>query len=160
MESVWQRHAAARQFALGFALIGLMLTLIGAVLLAFPLKVTASQTVQGKLLYDLLGHLDYQRNGQFSAVNDERMQRRLKRLLVENHLDGINGFAYIRHLNSRTIVWGAKAPALDDRAPFSANGYELQFVHAARYQLAVQNFWVRHNQQREEYQMVVALPTN
>ena len=161
MDSLLQRHVAARQFALGFALIGLMLTFVGAALLVFPYKVTANQELQSELLYDLLGNLDYRGDDKFVAVDDPRMQRRLQRLLADNHLDGLSGSAYIRNRNSHSIVWSGATAAMPLDTSNTQNTYKMQFVYADHHQVAVQNFWIRRNNHlREEYQMVVALPTN
>ncbi|MEN9503747.1 MAG: hypothetical protein RI964_3032 [Pseudomonadota bacterium] len=161
MDSWLQRHVAARQFALGFALIGLMLTFVGAALLVFPYKATANQELQSELLYDLLGHLDYRGDDKFVAVDDSRMQRRLQHLLADNHLDGLSGSAYIRNRNNHSIVWRSAKSATPLDTDDVKNTYNMQFVYADHRQVAVQNFWIsKSNHLREEYQMVVALPAN
>ena len=159
MYTLFQHRLTAWHFALGFALAGLILVFIGAALLVFPYKAVANPETQSELLYDLLGSVDYQTNGQFNNVNDDRIQRRVKWLINSHRLDGKHGAAYIRNLNSKQIVWTASSDALSFDTSLASRVYDLQFIHVNHYQLAIQNFWVRFNSKREEFQMVVALPS-
>lgn len=156
-------HAIARQFALGIALAGLMLAFMAASLLVFPYKATANPDVQGELLYDLLGHLQYGSNDRFAAVDDPAMQQRLDMMLMQNRLNTPTAAAYIVNLATGERVWSASASPLRfdaiDTVPDS--GYAMQFIDADDHQLAVQNFWIKDaGGIRHEFRMVLALPTN
>lgn len=147
----------AQRFAAGIALAGLMLTFVGASLLVFPYKVTASPASQADLLYDLLGHLDYTQDRGFHAVDDAAMQGVLLRMIEKNNLDGREGSAYIIDLGSGKVLWSASGFPLDFELSDLSSGYEIQYHHNGGYHLTVQNFWQRVGLQRQELRMVVAL---
>jgi hypothetical protein len=149
-----------RHFALGIALTGLMLTFLAATLLVFPYKVAANPEVQGELLYDLLGHLEYGTDGRFGRIDSPVMQQKLESLVTENRLNGREGSAYILNLGTGETVWSASATPHQFDAIDVGNVYTMQFTQAESHQLAVQNFWLSHNNVRLEFRMVVALPVN
>ncbi|MGB3918117.1 MAG: hypothetical protein WBL07_11845 [Thiothrix litoralis] len=149
----------ARQFALGIALMGLTLTFLAATLLVFPYKLAANPEVQGELLYDLLGSLEYSANGRFEVIDDPIMRHKLAGLLMNNRLNGREGVAYILNLGNGKIVWSAAATSLRVDGLGVNDSYLMQFTHTPTHQLAVQNFWLKDvGKVRLEFRMVVALP--
>jgi hypothetical protein len=145
----------AQQLASGIALAGL----VGALLLVFPPKAVANTGLQGDVLYDLLGCLEYRNGGRFEQIDDPSLQAKLGRLVAEYHLDGREGSAYIQNLASHAIVWGVPAlPLVFDNRGVS-DTYEMQYLLSGDYRLFVQNFWVGNQAgKREAFRMVVALP--
>ena len=156
------KHPIARHFALGIALTGLMLTLLAATLLVFPYKLAANPEVQGELLYDVLGNLEYSANGRFEPIDDPVLRQRLADLVVENRLNGRGGMAYIVNLRDGVTVWSAAmAMSFGVDMPKVRDGYTMQFLQTATHQLAVQNFWLKDaGNARLEFRMVVALPVH
>lgn len=149
----------ARHFALGIALIGLLLAFLSAALLVFPHKLAANPEVQGALLYDLLGMLEYRQDGHFGPVDDPAMQQNLKRLIAQRRLNGRDGVAYILNRTNAEIVWQSAPAPVTWRVEGEDNAYALQFKQTATHQLAIQNFWLRATDStRVEFRMVVALP--
>lgn len=156
------RHASARGVALGMALVGLMLAFVATSLLVFPYKVAANPEMQGELLYDLLGHLEYDAaSGRFGQIDgDPAMQQKLNALIVGNHLDMQPASAYVINLGNGNVVWSAAPDPRQIAIPALAPGYAMQFVNTPEQQIAVQNFWLRGGAgERIEFRMVVALPT-
>jgi len=158
-----RRYAAqrniARHFALGIALTGLMLTFLAAVLLVFPYKLAANPEVQGELLYDLLGSLEYQDDGRFSPIDDPVMRQNLKTLTTQKRLNGREGVAYILNVRNGMVVWQS-APVRSELGAVAVDDtYTMQFKQTPTHQLAVQNFWLKAaGNTRVEFRMVVALP--
>lgn len=155
------RHVSARSVALGVALAGLMLAFLAASLLVFPYKAVANPEVQGELLYDLLGHLEYDAaSGRFGQIADAPpMQEKLNALIVGNQLDVPPATAYIMNLGDNAVVWGTSPDPAQLSIPDIAPGYTMQFVTTQEQQIAVQNFWLRGGGgERIEFRMVVALP--
>lgn len=149
----------ARRFALGVALMGLMLTCLAAALLVFPYKLAANPEVQGELLYDVLGQLEYVDNGRFEVIDDPAMRQKLAALLASNHLNRREGSAYILNLGSGETVWSAAPTPLHFGGLAVNSRYVMQFTHTATHQLAVQNFWLTDSgNARQEFRMIVALP--
>jgi hypothetical protein len=149
----------ARHFALGIALTGLMLTFLAATLLVFPYKLAANPEVQGELLYDVLGNLEYGADGYFDSVDDPVMQKKLAELLIDNRLNGHDGMAYIVNLGNGATAWSASSTSTRVDESGVNDSYVMQFTHIATHQLAVQNFWLKDaGNARLEFRMVVALP--
>lgn len=154
------RHVIARRFALGIALTGLMLAFLAASSLVFPYKAAANPEVQGELLYDLLGHLNYDGNGRFGPIDDDlSMQRELYKLIAENHLNAPVASAYILNVNTGDVAWSAAANPQRYDSVKVAPGYDMQFITLSDRQLAAQNFWIRNQDgSRAEFRMLVVLP--
>lgn len=151
--------AVARKFALGIALTGLMLAFMAASMLVFPYKATANPEIQGELLYDLLGHLEYDDHGRFAPVDDPYMQQRLQTLMLESRLNILPASAYIINQATGQMVWSVNANSPRFDSVDVALGYAMQFITTPGHQLAVQNFWLRDDADaRIEFRMVVALP--
>jgi hypothetical protein len=160
-----RRYAAqrniARHFALGVALTGLLLTFLAAVLLVFPYKLAANPEVQGELLYDLLGSLEYRDDGRFSPIDDPAMQHNLKTLTTQKRLNGREGVAYILNARNGVVVWQSAPVRAELGAVAVDDTYTMQFKQTPTHQLAVQNFWLKAaGNTRLEFRMVVALPLN
>jgi hypothetical protein len=148
----------AQQFALGIALAGLVLVFVGALLLVFPPPAVANSGLQGEILYDLLGCLEYKDSGHFEQTDDLSMQVKLKRLAAEYHLNGREGSAYIQNLASHAVVWSVPGLPLVFNSQSASDSYEMQYLSSGDYRLFVQNFWVAEQAgRREEFRMVVAL---
>ncbi|SEA10776.1 MAG: hypothetical protein QJT81_08305 [Candidatus Thiothrix putei] len=153
------QHRTARHFALGIALTGLALTFLAATLLVFPYKLAANAEVQGELLYDLLGSVEYRTDGRFSAIDDPVVQQQLNALIAQKRLNGNEGAAYILNVQSNEVVWQAAATPLLFEGIVVDDVYTMQFIQTATHQLAVQNFWLKDaGNARLEFRMVVALP--
>lgn len=160
-----RRYAAqrniARHFALGVALTGLMLTFLAAALLVFPYKLAANPEVQGELLYDLLGSLEYRDDGRFSPVDDPVMRQHLKTLVTQKRLNGREGGAYILNVRNGRVVWQSAPLRAELGVVAVGDTYTMQFKQTTMHQLAVQNFWLKAaGNTRLEFRMVVALPIN
>ncbi len=159
---LWGHHALARHFAVGIALAGLMLTFLAATLLVFPYKATANPEVQGELLYDLLGHLEYDGKGHFGAIDDPVMQQKLA-ALISGKPFGWGRWYRLHHQSCRwwDCVGGFRARhaglmAVKWQIPTPCNSYRSGIINWRCKIFGSQALMMR----RLEFRMVVALSAN
>ncbi|QTR48928.1 hypothetical protein [Candidatus Thiothrix anitrata] len=136
--------------------------LVAIFLLAFSPKAQASEaeTLHAHLLYNVLGRIEYDDGGRFTPVQDATMLQELKAMIATHQLGDGTATAYVRNISRNMLAWAA-SPTARLLPPQELGSYTLRFVQVDDLKVAVQNFWVKHQDgQREEFQMVLALPAN
>lgn len=137
--------------------------LVAIFALVFSPKAQASseeQTLHTQLLYDVLGRVEYDGGGRFTPVKDAAMLQELKAMIATHQLGSATATAYIRNVSRNMLAWAA-SPTARLLPQQELGSYTLRFVRVDDLNVAVQNFWIKHaNGQREEFQMVLALPAN
>lgn len=136
--------------------------LVAIFLFVFSPKTQASeeQALHTQLLYDVLGRVEYDDGGRFIPVKDTAMLQELKAMITTHQLGSATATAYIRNVSRNMLAWAA-SPTARLLPQQELGSYTLRFVRVDDLNVAVQNFWIKHaDGQREEFQMVLALPAN
>lgn len=146
------------RYAVWFAIF--LYVLIAIFLFVFPSKSQAamSEQAQARLLYDVLGRLDYVDGGKFTPTKSQALREELMALVETYQLDGKTATVYVRNVSRNMLAW-AVSPDARQFPLQESNSLKVFFTQVDGMKLAVQNFWVRHSdQQREVFQMILALP--
>lgn len=146
------------RYAVWFAI--LLYVLIAIFLFVFPSKSQAAipEQAQARLLRDVLGRLDYVDGGKFAPTESKALREGLMTLVETYQLDGATATVYVRNVSRNMLAWAA-SPNARQFPLQEGTSFTVFFTQVDGMKLAVQNFWIRHSdQQREEFQMVLALP--
>lgn len=118
------------------------------------------KSLHTQLLYDVLGRLEYDEGGRFTPVKDEVMLQELEAMITTHQLGSATATAYIRNVSRNMLAWAA-SPTARLLPQQELGSYTLRFIRVDDLNVAIQNFWIKHTDgQREEFQMVLALPAD
>lgn len=110
------------------------------------------------LLYEILGHLEYQSNQGFIA--DQNMVDSLSELIKTQALDGGQGYAYVINVASRKVTWStlSSMPQYQKELKAHALGDAIYLQSNEKNYFLAKNFWVKTSSgNKEHFQIVLAV---